>query len=214
MINLLSFFLLVTYSTESTALCSIGPLQINSYFSILNEQMEQLYIFTNGISINSNKTWFKFFDVKNIIKCNITYENLTNNLSEFNLLSEYVYKLNTKYFHFEPNFAFKIIYHAYSDNFCVSNNIYQITLVSDKKSSFILAEYFNSSFNYNFKIGIYSAFFTKFVRTNHSYLISNSNIDINGKWLFLVSEKNQSTQLNCNFFYIFAFFLFLFFKID
>lgn len=164
--------------------CITGPINLEPIFI----NLDQLYIQADSIIVN-NSTRLKYFDVPASNKlCSIRVRNMTNTLS-LRIMSSIVQRFDIKYKKFNAKQGFSIIYNGIGDQKCESN-IFQITLLTDGKSNFLVANYITSKWNYSFNFEVAK---NKFI-TDHSSLLYDSNVDDKGKWVFPILTNN-STKL-------------------
>lgn len=177
--------------------CNHGPIDLSTNFSVIGTRLEQLYIKSDQIFINNNETKIKFFD-NNSFKCSIYLQEIVS-VSSLRHQSRYVQLINGYWSTYQADWAYTIVYNAVGNKTCSGSNYYQLTLITNQHASFILIQYYESVLNNNFYFGIESPLMKKFYITNHSELISNSNIGIKGKWIYLVDKKNKANSINCSF---------------
>lgn len=204
-------FIMIT-SSLCCELCDQGPINLSTNFSVYGTRLEQLYINSDSVFINNNKTMINFFNV-NAFKCSF-YSQKLESLSSLRRQSSYVQLISDEWSTYQADWAYTVVYNGVGNNSCSFSNFYQLTMMTDQRASFILVQYYKTDFNHNFYFGFNSPFIKRYFITNHSQLVLNSNIGIKGKWIYLVDIKNQkkfignnSNFINFNFKLIFLLFL-------
>lgn len=190
MMILLFFLITSTFCCEP---CKEGPIKMETNFSVMGTQLEVLYIEADRLFINNKSKIIKFFDI-NSSKCIFFKQQLSSSTS-LRYLSGFVHSIDREWSSYQAEWGYTIVFDGFCNNTCRISNYYQITLISNQQASFILIQYYNSDLDYYFNFGIDFPFFKRFFYTNHSQLISESNIGLRGHWIYLVDNNNNNKAL-------------------
>lgn len=182
---ILLLILCLAYKSSACQSCSKGPIDVDLCFN-------NMTIRSDSIIVGGGRSIYKYFDIPDSYMCSIDNDQVNSNAS-LNLFSYFVQK---SYPNFKANQGYYIIYNAIGGNRCDSRNHYQITLLSNDRYCFLLAYFMSSVYNHNFTLDVAGLTMV----TNHSFLLSNSNIGSKGKWLFLIHDKNSAINENKNIF--------------
>lgn len=192
--------LLTNNAHYSCSDCKFGPVQLSHKFTIFDEPLNQLYIHADGIVNNKNCTNPLLCDTR-ISILNYSFRNLSCQIfhnevtSKFKLvwIDALVRKIKN-YSNFTATWAYTIFWAKVGSHFqdCQNKNLYQMILVTDDKSNFVLFNYVNSNYlpatrsttdirSKNNRINI---------KFNINKLYHSSNINVAGIWVHNVDNHN------------------------
>lgn len=191
--------LIMCSSAQKCSPCSNVSIMLSRNFLFMNEYIKYINISNDRIYINGNNSWIKFFDlIKNNSYCSVHAVELSS-AGKLEWVSSLVSSLNI-YSNFNAQYALIITWMAYGDNKCDASNLFQVVLTTDDIYSLVIFNFIKINYDSkrNFHLGFHTNNHSNLLLTNHSQLLSNSNVGINGKWIFIVNDKNFSLMCVLN----------------
>ena len=184
--------LVLCSTAQKCSLCSNITIKLSIPFRFFNEDIKIITVSNDRLLINHDNRWIKFHDYSNNTFCSIH----TVEINSSNKLQWVSSLLNSS---FNAKYALVITWMALGNNKCDASNLFQVIFTTDNINYIVLLNYLENNFDSkkNFYIGVNSISRSNLILTNYSQLVSNSNIGINGKWVFIL---NKAQGLN-SFFY-------------
>jgi len=182
-------------SFEKCEKCSSGPIQLSREFQIMKERVNTIYIEADKIYLNSfnSSSFIKFNHEKySNYNCILSFDEIFD-YKRLKWISNHVQKIQ-EFKNFQASWVFTISWMGIDNYKCHSSITFQIFLISNNYQYFIFYNFVDvSSFSNDlFTFGIKTKRFEKFIKTSFQELQNKSNIDNNGKWVFLVDQNNSN----------------------
>ena len=183
---LLIGLLFICSSAQECSPCSNISLKLSTSFRFINQDINIMTISNDRIYINGNNSWIKFNDYNKTF-CSIHAVEIDSPAK-----IEWVSSLVNP--NFNAKYALVITWMAIGDNKCDASNFFQVIFTTDNINSFVIFNYIKNNYDSkrNFYIGVKSLKSSNLLLTNHSQLVSNSDIGIKGKWIFIVNDYNRA----------------------